>query len=501
MRRQIWYLISIVVAQGWASRSVLQKINGFLAFAFQFRRELFCLQHRIYLFVSEMHPTRWVRLPGYVIDELRSLSLHLAFAEWSMRRRLSSSVLATDATPTSGGAVRAEAPDSLVEELWRRSEIRGAPVRLDRSEIGDGIEAPKEASQFASTCAECLPWVEVARYTFRETSHINLQEARALRREVCKMASKFERGGQIQVCLNDSMVCVFAFAKGRSSSLKLNNILRGLLPYLILGDVALALLWVETESNFADHPSRFRPLPPPRPPPAWLQSYGVQSIGNFAGLEVFAGSARITLAHSKAGLIMFDPVDHLWGTDAFDSRIDWLIKTRQVRWLWLAPPCSSFSPLRNLDRNGPLRPADRPEGNESIWEVQVGNSLWYRALNLASLIVEQDGFFVLEHPRDSKAWALKRTHQMQRFQGCKLWSTDMCAYGGAFNPGLPNQKPTSLLTNAPWVPWVLKRCPKDHVHGPPLRGARAKAAGAYPNGFCEALADACLAWASGRTFT
>ena len=494
VRRQVWYLISLVVAQGWASKAVLQKINGFLAFAFQFRRELFCLQHHVYHFVSEMHATKWVRLPGFVIDELRSLSIHLVFAEWNMRRRVSSSVLATDATPTTGGAVRADAPEPLVKELWRRSEIRGAPVRLDRSDDADMTEAPIETSHFASTCGECLPWSEVARYTFRETSHINLQEARALRREVCKLASKFESGGQIQVCLNDSMVCVCAFAKGRSSSRKLNNILRGLLPCLILGDVVLALLWVETESNFADHPSRFRPLPPPRKPPGWLHSYGVFGADMFPGLEVFAGSARITAAHLKVGVRMFDPIDELWGGDAFDPRIDWLIKSRQVRWLWLAPPCSSFSPLRNLDRGGPLRPAAHPEGDDAIPEVRLGNLLWSRALELAVMIIGQDGFFIIEHPRGSKAWTLKQTQRMQRYHGCRMYPVD---YGGASNPGLPNQKPTTLLTNAPWVPNVLKRCPKTHVHGPPLRGARAKAAGAYPKGFAEALADACWTWASG----
>ena len=169
-----------------------------------------------------------------------------------------------------------------------------------------------------------------------------------------------------------------------------------------------------------------------------------------------------------------------------------------MRWLWLAPPCSSFSPLRNLDKGGPLRPIGLPEGDNNNLEVRLGNRLWNRALRLAKLVAEQDGFFILEHPRGSRAWALRQTHRMQSCQGCRLLRVDMCAYEGASNPGLPNQKPTSLLTNAPWVSSVLKQCPKDHVHGPPLRGARAKTAGAYPWGFARALADACFAWASGR---
>ena len=121
----------------------------------------------------------------------------------------------------------------------------------------------------------------------RESSHINLQEARALRREIRILASKYNRGRSIQICFNDSLVCVYAFSKGRSSSLKLNGILRGLLPYLIMSRISLALLWVETESNVADFPSRWKPVPPPRPAPAWLQAYGVGGLARFCGLEVF----------------------------------------------------------------------------------------------------------------------------------------------------------------------------------------------------------------------
>ncbi len=55
----------------------------------------------------------WRRLPTYVLDELRSVCLDLPFAFWNMRKKLASSLLATDATPTSAGAVRAQIPDPL----------------------------------------------------------------------------------------------------------------------------------------------------------------------------------------------------------------------------------------------------------------------------------------------------------------------------------------------------------------------------------------------------
>ncbi|CAE7364786.1 unnamed protein product, partial [Symbiodinium microadriaticum] len=121
IRREVWTLIRCIVSSGWATKAILQQVLGFVAFACQFRRELFCLQHRIYKYVSEMPATRWVRLPAYVIDELRSISLHLPFAVWKMRR----------------------------------SEIKGAPVRLDRSDAFNfGMPEPQETSQFASLVSE-----------------------------------------------------------------------------------------------------------------------------------------------------------------------------------------------------------------------------------------------------------------------------------------------------------------------------------------------------------
>ena len=34
---------------------------------------------------------------------------------------------------------------------------------------------------------------------------------------------------------------------------------------------------------------------------------------------------------------------------------------RLLLWLWMAPPGGSFSPLRNLDHGGPLRPRGNPK--------------------------------------------------------------------------------------------------------------------------------------------
>ena len=175
-----------------------------------------------------------------------------------------------------------------LEAVWDQGEA----VRLDRSplspDVDEGEMAPKEPSVFASTVAESLPWRTTASFHFRETAHINLQEARALRREISQLARDPANHNTVQLCLNDSRVVVGAVSKGRSSAFRLNGLIRTLIPYLTLANICLGLLWVETKSNPADYPSRFALLPSPRPPPTWLQQFGISGF-RFPGLRFLQG--------------------------------------------------------------------------------------------------------------------------------------------------------------------------------------------------------------------
>ena len=184
--------------------------------------------------------------------------------------------------------MRAEVPVPLIHELWRRLEIKGAAVRLDAGP-GPVLDAPAlETSRFAASDAPCLPWRVTGNFPFRRTFrfHINLQDARALKREIFSTCSDSRNLGSIQVVLNDLMVVVGDFSKGRSSSFRLNGILRSMLPFLTYGDVALALDWIETGANLADWPSRFKPLPP-RP---WMTRFGLERVRDPLGWEIFVGS-------------------------------------------------------------------------------------------------------------------------------------------------------------------------------------------------------------------
>ena len=116
-----------------------------------------------------------------------------------------------------------------------------------------------------------LPWAVTNSGRFRRSAHINLQEARALKNELRTMvlsAPERCRKGRRSVVGVDSRVLCGAGMKGRSSSYRLNGILRTLTSVLVSFRISIALPWVATKSNPADHPSRRAPLPavPPLSP-------------------------------------------------------------------------------------------------------------------------------------------------------------------------------------------------------------------------------------------
>ena len=211
----------------------------------------------------------------------------------------------------------------------------------------------------------------------------------------------------------------------------------------------------------------------------------------FTGWEIFAGSARLTKAHSKLGCRMRDPVDLRYQRDVFDHSIDRAIRRGEVNWLWLAPPGESFSKLRNLDRAGPLRPKGTPAGDPSHPEVALGNRLWRRALELAELMHDYGGYVTLEHPLHSKAWQLPQTRRLADSGNFWFVQADWCAYSSMSRP---NRKPMQFLTTMPWLNSACLRCPGNHIHGKPLRGKRAAKTATYPWGFCRAVAASFQQW-------
>ena len=186
---------------------------------------------------------------------------------------------------------------------------------------------------------------------------------------------------------------------------------------------------------------------------------------------------------------MYPPVELEHGSDVFDPALTSLIENADdLLFIWLAPPCSSFSTLRNLDAGGPLRPRGNPEGDSSHPGTALGNKLWARALQLCKNAVRRGIPVVIEHPAGSRAWHLKSTIKFLAQPSVFSIRLDQCMFGSR------NQKPTTLLSSAAWLRGKDRRCNRQHIHSRGLRGARAKKAAAYPLGFCDYFVTCLQDW-------
>ena len=97
------------------------------------------------------------------------------------------------------------------------------------------------------------------RYTVRRSEHIVTKEARPICTLIRHLASEVRPGGSRVVFLfADSSPNIGAWAKGRSSSKRLDRHLRQVAPDLLLTDLQIAVPYVSTKSNPADAPTRGR---------------------------------------------------------------------------------------------------------------------------------------------------------------------------------------------------------------------------------------------------
>ena len=171
------------------------------------------------------------------------------------------------------GSAISPIPSRLGRHLYRFAEVRGERARLDwvcQSVVAPGPMRPP--SEHVDEIVRGMSWRTRSCYTFRESSHVNLQEMRAIKNELRRALALGDSCARRQIVFTDSRVCVGAGTKGRSWSYRLNGILRSMLPYLCSSGISLHYVWVSTLANPADGPSRGRPLPEPSagPLPGWI---------------------------------------------------------------------------------------------------------------------------------------------------------------------------------------------------------------------------------------
>ena len=178
----------------------------------------------------------------------------IPFATLDMRLPVSPTLWATDATPSTGGAAACRVPLCVAEELGKHAETRGAYARLNHAEDFDTTRRLLPRDDGVREVVLRLPWNALSQYSFRDIHNANLQESRAVKHELRRLVSTTYTSGRYQVVLCDSLVSVCAWSKGRSSSFRLNGLLRSSLPYLVIANIMLDLVWIDTHANPGDPP-------------------------------------------------------------------------------------------------------------------------------------------------------------------------------------------------------------------------------------------------------
>ena len=227
------------------------------------RRECMCVFHHVYQYMDKMHEGVSTKIPQYIRDEIAVATLLLPLSCCNVRWPISVQVSATDASSSGGGRASTITTRAFAKSLYRLGEKRGEYTRLDWSEFP--IEPPSSMEPLPKILVDTLmqhSWSTTQSCRFGRKEHINLLELEMLKQEV-KSRVNSGRSNCRLVNLCGSRVVVGAWAKGRSSSKQLNHRLRSCLPWVLAGEISVTNLCVDTKSNPADFPSRFRPIPEP----------------------------------------------------------------------------------------------------------------------------------------------------------------------------------------------------------------------------------------------
>ena len=139
----------------------------------------------------------------------------------------------------------------LVYQFLRRTEFRGSDVRLDL-----GIVYRPDALIRSTVDPRRWVWKTAKAWPWQKKEHINLLELRSILRPLEWRA----RTSSFHSCrflhLSDSQICLAVLVKGRSSSRKINRILRRIAALCLALNLLPLWSWISSKLNPADEPSR-----------------------------------------------------------------------------------------------------------------------------------------------------------------------------------------------------------------------------------------------------
>ena len=488
--RQVESLAIAILQCGVATQKAMQKLIGLFVHPFMHRRECMSIFHHIYRYIDRMDEAKKSKLPQHVKDEVLTATLLLPFSGSNIRWPVSVQIAATDASSQRGGRAACLTTQALAKTLYRFGEKRGEYTRMDWDL--HAIPSPTKMEVAPRPLIDTMlkhRWVATHSIAFRRKDHINLLELEMIREEIVDRVAS-GRGHCRIVNLCDSRVVVGAFGKGRSSSKQMNQKLRTILPWVLAGEISLTNIWVPTDCNPADHPSRNKDIPPPVPskddpllsekelkgaqvyrPPGvqrfleqecqeksgepLLENFEAEQKPDTGGFEerqstpqgqasvskeklkfreIFAGRARLTLVMKKfADVTVLEPVDLYFGSklqNLLDPNFfrQLLEDTKEPNQLWhFGLPCGSFSILQHSNKG--TRRKTKPAGDGLLEREVIGNELLRRTCILIEALEKAGNWWTLENPKTSYAWLMPRLEKKLGEEHVKIAVMHQCAYG------------------------------------------------------------------------
>lgn len=243
----------------------LAVILGHVPWLCLLNRSLFSVLHVSYQFARRQDQLTCQELPHAVRQELTSFIALACYWSFDLSKPWLPDILASDSSPAFGfGVCRLRSTVRTARKLGRLSKKRGEYVVLQeaadvapsfKSRLGKQHLLPIAQSSF-STVISCRA---------RHMGHLGLLEAHALRLAIEWLGRSPSRFGTRVVVLVDAKATVGAVAKGRASAGTIRRQVSKVASLCLALDISLNLVYVPSEHNTADHPSRGRSLPARRP--------------------------------------------------------------------------------------------------------------------------------------------------------------------------------------------------------------------------------------------
>ena len=174
-------------------------------------------------------------------------------------------------------------------------------------------------------------------------------------------------------------------------------------------------------------------------------------------LELFAGSSHMTAEFARRGHSVLEPRDIRLGHDlrlaeeqesVFED-----IRTHQPLLLWIALPCTKWSPWQRLNYK------HRPR--ELAKERRRERKLVDFAVQCAKMQLDAGRDVAFEHPQFSDMWEDRSLQDVMADVRTETVDFDMCQFGlRATTDGQFLRKPTRVLTSHNGIRWMLrnKKC-------------------------------------------